>query len=174
MSTDKFGKQGWTPERLGSLKGKTYVITGANAGAGFEATKLFLSKGAEVVMLNRNAEKSKDAITDLKNTFGENAPVSFIKMDLAELDSVRKAAKEAGRDPKNIEFPVLVFPEVSESDLGSDRQPMNGSIEQIAQDLNEFEKLGVDHVNLVFDFGSIATDLDKRLSHAKQIKEAVK
>lgn len=35
---NKFGPQGWTPERLGSLAGKTYLITGATAGAGFEAT----------------------------------------------------------------------------------------------------------------------------------------
>ena len=49
-----FGPKGWTPERLGDLAGKTYVVTGANVGAGFEATRVFLSKGARVVMLNRN------------------------------------------------------------------------------------------------------------------------
>lgn len=62
MNTKEFGKQGWTPERLGSLSGKTYVITGANTGAGFEATRIFLSKGAKVVMLNRNEHKSNKAI----------------------------------------------------------------------------------------------------------------
>jgi NAD(P)-dependent dehydrogenase (short-subunit alcohol dehydrogenase family) len=93
MSDNIWGKNGWTPERLGSLEGKTYVITGANAGAGFEATKVFLSKGAEVVMLNRSEEKSEAAILELKKQFGENAKVSFIKMDLAELSSVRKAAE---------------------------------------------------------------------------------
>lgn len=50
-----FGAKGWTPERLGSLAGKTYVITGASGGAGFEATRVFLSKGAKVVMMNRIA-----------------------------------------------------------------------------------------------------------------------
>ena len=57
-----FASKGWTPERLGSLAGKTYVITGANAGAGFKATRVFLSKGAKVVMMNRNANKSTAAI----------------------------------------------------------------------------------------------------------------
>ena len=89
-------------------------------------------------------------------------------------EQLRKAAKTAGRDPNSIEFPVLVFPEVSESDLGDDRQLMNGSIEQIAQDLKEFENLGVDHVNLVFDFGTIATNLEKRLAYAKQIKDTIR
>ena len=89
-----FGAKGWTPERLGSLAGKTYVITGANAGTGFEATRVFLSKGAKVVMLNRNADKSTAAIATLKQKFGSDADVTFVRMDLAVLDSVREAAAE--------------------------------------------------------------------------------
>ncbi len=50
---------------------------------------------------------------------------------------------------------------------------MNGSTKQIAEDIHDLEKLGVSHVNLVFDFGSVANDLEKRLSLAKQIKDAV-
>lgn len=89
-----FGEKGWTPAQLGSLAGKTYVITGANVGAGFEATKVLLSKGARVVMLNRNADKSTAAIATLKQEFGSDADVTFVRMDLAELDSVREAAAE--------------------------------------------------------------------------------
>ena len=91
---NQFGKKGWTPERMGSLKGKTFVITGANSGTGYEASKILLSKGAKVVMLNRNPQKSTDAIAALKQDLGNNADVSFILMDLAEQDSVRKAAAE--------------------------------------------------------------------------------
>jgi hypothetical protein len=50
---------------------------------------------------------------------------------------------------------------------------MNGSVEQIAEDISEFEKLGVNHVNLVFDFGTHSQDLKKRLQYAKQIKDAI-
>lgn len=89
-----FGPKGWTPEQLGSLAGKTYLITGTTAGAGFEATRILLSKGAKVVMLNRSADKSTAAITNLKQKFGSDADVSFVRMDLAVLDSVRKAAAE--------------------------------------------------------------------------------
>ena len=95
MTTQKmFGPRGWTPERLGSLKGKTYLITGANSGTGFEASKILLSKGAKVVMLNRNADKSNAAITALKQELGSDADVTFIRMDLAEQASVRNAAEE--------------------------------------------------------------------------------
>nr|WKN34801.1 SDR family oxidoreductase [Tunicatimonas sp. TK19036] len=95
MSTkNQFGKQGWTPERIGSLKGKTYLITGATSGTGFEASQILLSKGAKVVMLNRNPKKSEDAIAALQQKLGNNIDVSFILVDLAEQASVRKAAQE--------------------------------------------------------------------------------
>ncbi len=95
MTTNgKFGPKGWTPERLGSLTGKTYLITGANAGTGFQAARTLLTKGAKVVMLNRSADKSTAAIATLKEEFGSDADVTFVRMDLAVLDSVREAAAE--------------------------------------------------------------------------------
>ncbi|MDY7098496.1 MAG: SDR family oxidoreductase [Pseudomonadota bacterium] len=94
MTDTKFGPRGWTPERLGNQSGKTYLITGANSGTGFQATRILLSKNAKVVMLNRSTEKSAAAIADLKKEFGAQAEVSCIRMDLASLSSVREAAAE--------------------------------------------------------------------------------
>ncbi|ATI42467.1 oxidoreductase [Pacificitalea manganoxidans] len=95
MADKTFGAKGWTPAQLGTLTGKTYLITGANAGAGFQAARILLSKGARVVMLNRSAEKSTAAVEDLRREFGADADVGFIRMDLADLASVRAAATEA-------------------------------------------------------------------------------
>ena len=92
MTTRKTGPQGWTPEQLGSLEGRTYVITGATAGAGFEATRVLLSKGAGVVMMNRNADKSAATIKRLKQECGTDVDVTAVTLDLAVLDSVREAA----------------------------------------------------------------------------------
>jgi len=89
-----FGPKGWTPDRIGSLAGKTFVITGANSGVGFEAARTLLAKGAGVVMLNRSAEKSAAALTELGKEFGAEADVSFIPMDLASLEAVRGAADQ--------------------------------------------------------------------------------
>ena len=94
MADTTFGPRGWTPELLGPQNGKTFLITGGNAGAGFEATRILLGKGAKVVMLNRSAERSEAALSKLQEEFGAGAEVSFVRMDLAELDSVRKAAAE--------------------------------------------------------------------------------
>ena len=94
MTTKQFGNKGWTPDQIGSLSGKTYVITGANSGTGFQASHVLLSKGAQVIMMNRNRDKSLQAIADLKASLGQNINVSFIRMDLASLTSVRTAASE--------------------------------------------------------------------------------
>ena len=97
-----FGKNGWTPHGLTSLKGKTIVITGANVGAGLEATKIFVQKGARVVMLCRNAKKALRAITDIKQLYPA-ANVSFVQLDLASLASVRIAANIINRDVPHID-----------------------------------------------------------------------
>ena len=79
MNTNKFGKKGWTPERIENLNGKTFVITGTTSGTGFEAAKILLSKGAKVVMLNRNPKKSEDTIATLKQELGNNIDVLLYK-----------------------------------------------------------------------------------------------
>lgn len=93
-TTTNFGPQGWTPERLGSLAGKTFVITGTTTGTGLEATRVFLSKGARVVMLNRSAERGAATVAALKGEFGPDADVVNIHLDLAVLGSVHQAAAE--------------------------------------------------------------------------------
>lgn len=94
MNTNQFGKKGWIPERINNLNDKTFVITGTTSGTGFEAAKILLSKGAKVVMLNRNPKKAADTIATLKQELGNEIDVSNIDMDLGEQASVRKAAQE--------------------------------------------------------------------------------
>tara|TARA_R110002073_G_scaffold107095_3_gene241533 strand:+ start:54 stop:998 length:945 start_codon:yes stop_codon:yes gene_type:complete len=94
MNTNQFGKKGWTPDRIKNLNGKIFVITGTTSGTGFEATKILLSKGAKVVMLNRNPKKAEDTIKNLKQELGNHIDVLAIKMDLAAQASVKKAAEE--------------------------------------------------------------------------------
>lgn len=95
MSTvNQFGKKGWTPDRIKDLSGKTFVITGTTSGTGFEASRILLSKGARVVMLNRNPQKAEDTTASLKQKVGGTIDVLNIRLDLADQASVRRAAEE--------------------------------------------------------------------------------
>ncbi|REG84122.1 SDR family oxidoreductase [Marinomonas pollencensis] len=128
----QFGPKGWTPDNLSALTGKTYLITGANTGVGFQGARILLSKGANVVMLNRSASKSEVAIEKLKKEFGSTAKVSYITIDLAKLDSIRQAATEILEKVPSIDALIC-----------------NGAIAQIAKQqltADGFEsQLGVNH-----------------------------
>ncbi|MFY0714562.1 SDR family oxidoreductase [Seonamhaeicola sp. NFXS20] len=107
MSTTKFGKKGWTPNRIKNLNGKTFVITGTTSGTGFEAAKILLAKGAKVVMLNRNPKKSKATIATLKQELGNTIDVINISMDLASQASVKEAAEEVLKTVPQIDALML-------------------------------------------------------------------
>lgn len=103
MKTTQFGKKGWTPARIKNLNGKTFLITGTTSGTGFEAAKILLSKGAKVIMLNRNTKKAENTINTLKKELGNTIDVLNIKMDLASLASIKKAAKEVIKTTSKID-----------------------------------------------------------------------
>ncbi len=83
----------WTPERIGELKGKRIIITGASHGIGFEAARVLASKGADIVMAVRNTEKGEKAASKIAIVNGHKQ-VSVMHLDLADLESVRKFADD--------------------------------------------------------------------------------
>lgn len=107
MSNKRFGKKGWTAELMKSQKGKTFLITGTTSGTGFEAAKILLSKGAKVVMLNRNQKKAEAVMLSYKNELGNNIKVSNITVDLGKLSSVRKAADAILKTVSRIDALIL-------------------------------------------------------------------
>lgn len=94
MKENIFSPNGWTPVRMPDLSGKTYVIKGATAGTGKEAAKHLIAQGADVVILNRNPDKSQGVIEAIQSEFGADVPIRAITLDLSDLSSVRRAAAE--------------------------------------------------------------------------------
>jgi light-dependent protochlorophyllide reductase len=70
-------------------KGKVVVVTGANTGIGYEVTRSLCEGGYDVVMACRSEEKTNRAIEKLKLKQPE-ASVTYMNLDLASLESVRK------------------------------------------------------------------------------------
>jgi NAD(P)-dependent dehydrogenase (short-subunit alcohol dehydrogenase family) len=71
--------------------GRIAVITGANAGLGFETTRAFASEGIHVVMACRNAGKAEEARKQIESEV-EGASLEVLPLDLADLSSVRAFA----------------------------------------------------------------------------------
>ena len=74
------------------LDGKLALVTGGNHGIGFETTLGLVERGAEVIILARNETKSRKAIEKIGETVHNK--VHFIRMDLADIDSVLSATRE--------------------------------------------------------------------------------
>lgn len=83
----------WTSDRIGELKGKRIIITGASHGIGFETARVLASKGADLVLAVRNREKGEKAAARIMPVNGHQ-PVSVMQLDLADLESVRRFAEE--------------------------------------------------------------------------------
>ncbi|MCP4521396.1 MAG: SDR family NAD(P)-dependent oxidoreductase [Cytophagales bacterium] len=68
------------------LKGKIYIVTGANSGVGFETTQQLIKQGAHVVMACRRVGAGKEVAKGFNELEGS---FEVIQCDLADLKSVR-------------------------------------------------------------------------------------
>ncbi|MDS0299544.1 oxidoreductase [Halogeometricum sp. S1BR25-6] len=82
----------WTVEDAPDQSGRTAVVTGANSGLGYEATRMLAEKGAHVVMAVRSPERGREAARDVLDRVPD-ADLTLAKLDLADLDSVRRFAE---------------------------------------------------------------------------------
>jgi NAD(P)-dependent dehydrogenase (short-subunit alcohol dehydrogenase family) len=83
----------WTTADIPDLTGKVIVITGANSGIGFEATREFARKGAHTILACRNLEKGQIALDQIKAEIPD-ASAEIMQLDLASLESVRQFVKD--------------------------------------------------------------------------------
>ncbi|MBN1523976.1 MAG: SDR family NAD(P)-dependent oxidoreductase [Spirochaetales bacterium] len=74
------------------LKGKTAVISGTTSGIGLETARLFASKGADLVCLNRNLQKSEKLEKELVGLYG--CTIRTIQADFSSLTQTKKCVHE--------------------------------------------------------------------------------
>ena len=74
------------------MRGKTVLVTGANAGIGFETAKRLAEEGATVVMAGRSLERLGNAAERIRARYPA-AILETLELDLASLASVRACAK---------------------------------------------------------------------------------
>ena len=75
----------------GDFTNKLVVITGSTSGIGRITARKYASKGANLVCINRNLQKSEALKKEIENEFGTS--YDFIIADLSSLNDIYKAAK---------------------------------------------------------------------------------
>ena len=81
----------WDPRDLPSQTGKTFVVTGGNAGVGYFTCEQLAAAGGRVVIAARSRDKSDAAMGSIRSRV-PGADVDFVTLDLASLASIREAA----------------------------------------------------------------------------------
>ncbi|KAI8270556.1 hypothetical protein K4K58_009893 [Colletotrichum sp. SAR11_239] len=80
-------------EDIPELKDQVIIVTGGNAGLGFETVKQLASRNAaRIYLAARSQEKAEQAIKDIQTANSAAKNISFLKLDLASLESVKAAA----------------------------------------------------------------------------------
>jgi NAD(P)-dependent dehydrogenase (short-subunit alcohol dehydrogenase family) len=85
----------WTARDIPDQTGRTVVITGANSGLGLRSAEALAAKGARVLMACRNETKATTAVEGVRAVATAAEP-EVVRLDLADLASVRAAAEQIG------------------------------------------------------------------------------
>lgn len=87
------------------------LITGANKGIGFETARQLAGRGYHIVMAARNAEAGRSAAEKISEAGGS---ASFLEINVADSESVAKAADEFGRQFRQLDVLINnagIFPD---------------------------------------------------------------
>jgi hypothetical protein len=84
----------------GGCQGKVVIVTGGNAGLGFETARVLASNGATVIITSRSLKNGENAVSSL-NT---GTAIEVMQLDLASLQSIKSFSDKfvASRRPLHI------------------------------------------------------------------------
>jgi NAD(P)-dependent dehydrogenase (short-subunit alcohol dehydrogenase family) len=82
----------WTVDTMPRQDDRTVLVTGANSGLGLAAATALAAAGARVLLTARDPERGKAALERVQRDGGPDA--ELVELDLADLDSVRRAAAD--------------------------------------------------------------------------------
>ena len=94
----------WIKNNITKLSGKTVAITGSTGGLGSHICNHLASGGANLILLNRSIEKTKQQEQDLKRQY-PNIDIKIIQTDLADFNSVKQATEQL----KQLNIDVLIL-----------------------------------------------------------------
>jgi NAD(P)-dependent dehydrogenase (short-subunit alcohol dehydrogenase family) len=83
----------WTKKDIPDQGGKIVIVTGANAGVGYETALALYKVGAHVILACRNLEKANQAISKIKEHPGKGTLEAGV-LDLASLAAVKQFADD--------------------------------------------------------------------------------
>lgn len=106
----------WSPAGVPGQNGRTALVTGGSGGLGFEVARALAERGAHVVLACRSTARGRAAAARV------GGRTEVVHLDLASLDSVRRAADEVRRRHERLDVLVnnagVMFPSRASTEDG--------------------------------------------------------
>lgn len=94
-------KPTFTENDLPSQSGRVFIVTGGYTGIGKELTKMLYGKDGTIYIAGRSKDKFDAAVQDIKSTVKSQGRLEFLKLDLADLATIKGSAEEfLGREQR--------------------------------------------------------------------------
>ena len=118
-------------ECIEDFNGRLVVITGATSGIGYHTTREYASHGANLLIINRNEEKSLNLCREIKNDFAVQC--NYLLADFSNLSQVKQVAKDLANSDMNIDvFIHNAGADFKERTLSSDGFEMVFQVDHLA------------------------------------------
>ncbi|AUI59393.1 SDR family NAD(P)-dependent oxidoreductase [Amycolatopsis sp. BJA-103] len=85
----------WDVHHLPRADGKTFLVTGGNAGIGYFAAEQLAGTGATVLLGSRNAAKADAAMASIRSQVPD-AKLGHLRLDLSDLSSIKSSVDTLG------------------------------------------------------------------------------
>ncbi len=107
--TSRFGARTTAIEAVHgiALQGRNAIVTGGASGLGLQTSRALASAGARVTLAVRNAAQGQSAAEAIRAEFPE-AQVSVAQLDLSDLASVKRFARDWLEDAKGQALDILI------------------------------------------------------------------
>ncbi|KAG8872529.1 hypothetical protein FRB97_007562 [Tulasnella sp. 331] len=120
FSSSSYDPKAETPD----LTGRIAVVTGGNAGIGYETVLHLASNGAKVYLASRNEQRANDAIVQLRKqgAFSKGGSVEFVQVDLSCIKEVKTAAEALAQKAPKIHILVNSAGQLAQKNRGMTKE----------------------------------------------------
>jgi NAD(P)-dependent dehydrogenase (short-subunit alcohol dehydrogenase family) len=95
----------WSPADIPDLRGRAVLVTGANSGLGLESARELAAHGAHTLLACRRPDAGRAAAEEIR-AGGRDARLDVVELDLADLASIERAARDVAQRVDRLELLV--------------------------------------------------------------------